>query len=120
MHEAGLLAEAVDRALRSRPPAPSAAGPDGADSGRRASPSALEVRIRDPLHVAPESVRLHAEIALRARGLTDVPIVVEVGPVTCAVCGASNDARPAHPFCLDCGLPLPRTPGPVLEASVRW
>lgn len=115
MHEAGLLAEAVDRALRSRPP-----NPPGEAAVREVPPSMLEVRIRDPLHVAPESVRLHAELALRARGLGNVPITVEVGPLTCVVCGAVNDARPAHPFCTDCGMPLPRTPGPALEATIRW
>jgi hypothetical protein len=63
---------------------------------------------------------MHAELALRARGFVDVPIVVEVGSVTCVMCGTVNEPRPAHPFCLDCGVPLPRTPGPALEASVRW
>ena len=86
MHEAGLLAAAVAEAL-------AAAGPG------RGRPIAVEIRVHDPIHVAPESARMHAELALRARGLFDIPIEVTADPVECAICGAANEAHADHPFC---------------------
>ncbi|MEW6225111.1 MAG: hypothetical protein AB1627_10840 [Chloroflexota bacterium] len=107
MHEAGLLAAAVADAV-------AAAGPG------TAPPVVLEVRIQDPLHVAPESARLHAELALRARGWDHVRIEVVAAPVTCVACDAENEARPDHPFCAACGWPLPRQGGHAVEATFRW
>jgi hypothetical protein len=107
MHEAGLLAAAVAEAL-------AAAGP-----GRR-RPIAVEIRVHDPIHVAPESARLHAELALRARGLDDVAIEVTADPVDCVLCGVANEARAEHPFCAECGWPLPDKGGHAVEALMRW
>jgi hypothetical protein len=106
VHEAGLLAAAVASAL-ARPPRP---GP----------PLRLEVTVRDPVHLAPEAARLHAEVAMRSRGLLDVPIEVSSEPVSCTDCGMLNDARPDRPFCTDCGWPLPPTPGDPVVAVMRW
>lgn len=118
MHEAGLLAVAVAEAL-------AAAAPADADSMGRGSSGAhrsmmLEVRVHDPIHVAPESARLHAELALRARGLADVEIVVIADPVTCVLCGIENTVNTVHPFCAECGWPLPDQGGHAVEAVVRW
>lgn len=107
MHEAGLLAAAVADAL-------AAAG-----SGRT-RPIALEVRIHDPIHVAPEAARLHAELALRARGLYDLAIEVTADPVVCVLCDVANEARAEHPFCSACGWPLPDSGGHAVEATMRW
>ncbi len=107
MHEAGLLAAAVADAL-------AAAGPG------RPRPVAVEIRIHDPVHVAPESARLHAELALRARGLDDVAIEVTADPVVCVLCDTSNEARAEHPFCAECGWPLPDKGGHAVEATLRW
>ncbi len=107
MHEAGLLAAAVADALV-------AAGPG---AGR---PTLLCVRVRDPIHVAPESARLHAELELRARGWPDVPVEVTADPVECLACGVSNEARADHPFCAECGWPLPDRGGHAVEATVTW
>lgn len=107
MHEAGLLAAAVAEAV-------AAAG-----SGPK-RPSVVEIRVHDPIHVAPESARLHAELALRAHGWADVPIEVVADPVTCAACDAVNEARPEHPFCDACGWPLPDRGGHAVEAVIRW
>jgi len=116
MHEAGLLAAAVADALaagesRDRP------GP-GAAGARR--PARLEVRVHDPVHVAPESARMHAELALRARGFTDVTIDVTADPVTCVLCDQPNQVTPDHPFCAACGWPLPDRGGHAVEATIRW
>ena len=116
MHEAGLLAEAVDRALRSMPARAGAGTGDGGEP----VPTALEVRIVDPLHVAPESARMHAELALRARGLAGVPVLIVSMPLDCAFCGVANDPLPSHPFCAGCGFPLPVREGPAVEAALRW
>ncbi len=105
MHEAGLLAAAVAEAL-------AAAG------ARR--PVAIEIRVHDPVHVAPESARLHAELALRARGLGDVEITVMTDPVTCVMCEVSNEVEAEHPFCSECGWPLPDRGGHAVDAVVRW
>ena len=107
MHEAGLLAAAVAEALAAAEPG-------------RTRPVAVEIRIHDPIHVAPESARLHAELALLARGLGDVAIEVTADPVDCVLCNAANEARAEHPFCAECGWPLPDKGGHAVEATVRW
>ena len=107
MHEAGLLAAAVADAL-------AAAGPG---CGR---PTSVEIRVHDPIHVAPESARLHAELALRARGWADIPIEVVADPVDCLACGVSNEVQAGHPFCAECGWPLPDQGGHAVEAVCRW
>ena len=70
--------------------------------------------------MAPESARLHAELALRARGLAGVEILVDADPVTCVLCDAVNEVQADHPFCADCGWPLPDQGGHAVEAVVRW
>jgi hypothetical protein len=116
MHEAGLLAVAVAEAL--------AAGPPPGSPGRVAPvaprPVAIDIRVHDPVHVAPESARLHAELALRARGLEDVAITVTADRVTCVLCEVANDVVADHPFCSACGWPLPDHGGHAVEAVVRW
>ena len=107
MHEAGLLAAAVADALAAAGPGPT-------------RPIAVEIRIHDPIHLAPEAARLHAELALRARGLHDLPIEVTADPVVCLLCEVPNVARAEHPFCADCGWPLPDRGGHAVEATVRW
>jgi hypothetical protein len=127
MHEAGLLAAAVAEALAAGGPGgpggPGATWEPGGTAGSGtagARPVLFEVHVHDPIHIAPESVRLHAELALRARGLDDVAIEVTTDPVECVMCGIANDVRPEHPFCSDCGWPLPDKGGHQVEAAVRW
>ncbi len=107
MHEAGLLAAAVGDAI-------AAAGPD------LRHPSAIQIRIHDPIHLAPEAARLHAELALRAHGFTDVAIEVTADPVECLACGVSNEAHADHPFCAECGWPLPDRGGHAVDATLQW
>ncbi len=116
MHEAGLLVAAVAEALAAGPPA-GALGPGTAGAPR---PVAIEICVHDPMHVAPEAARLHAELALRARGLGDVEIRVTADPVTCVMCGVAGEVRADHPFCSDCGWPLPDRGGHAVDAVVRW
>jgi hypothetical protein len=115
MHEAGLLAAAVAEAL-------AAGGPEGSagpgTSGAR--PVALEITVHDPIHISPEAAQLHAELALRARGLDDVAITVTADPVVCLMCEVSNEVRAEHPFCAQCGWPLPDKGGHQVEAVIRW
>ncbi len=118
MHEAGLLAAAVAEALAAAEPADTDAASSGSTGARR--PMVLEVRVHDPIHVAPESARLHAELALRARGLTDVEIRVTADPIACVLCGVENDVVASHPFCADCGWPLPDRGGHAVDAVLRW
>lgn len=137
MHEAGLLAVAVAEALAAGPPpavpaghvpalsgsgdpgAPGfSGGAPGASGGLR--PIAMIVRVHDPMHVTPESAALHAEIALRERGLSAVPITVVADPVACAVCEAPNEVRAEHPFCTECGFPLPDRGGHAVEVILDW
>jgi hypothetical protein len=131
MHEAGLLAVAVAEALAAGGPGGQAgsgdpgAPPAGVTVSEAAAaaplrPVAIEIRVHDPIHVAPESARLHAELALRARGLYDVLIEVTADPVDCVLCGVANEARAEHPFCAECGWPLPDKGGHAVEAVVRW
>ena len=107
MHEAGLLAAAVADAL-------AAAGPG------QTRPTSIEIRIHDPIHVAPEAALMHAELALRARGLVDVPLTVIADPVACVACDAVNEVHADHPFCDDCGWPLPDRGGHQVDAVARW
>jgi len=116
MHEAGLLAAAVAEALAAGEPDDS---PDPGSAGVR-RPVAIHVVVHDPMHVAPESARLHAELALRARGLENVEITVSADPVTCVMCEVANEVRADHPFCSECGWPLPDHGGHAVDAVVRW
>ena len=118
MHEAGLLAAAVAEALAAGDP------PDGPRRRLRPAPgpagrSRSTSSVHDPMHVAPESARLHAELALRARGLEDVEITVSADPVTCVMCDVSNEVQADHPFCAECGWPLPDRGGHAVDAR-RW
>jgi hypothetical protein len=116
MHEAGLLAAAIAEALAAgEPDAEAGSGTPGA---RR--PVAVEIRVHDPIHVAPESARMHAELALRACGLDDVAIEVTADPVVCGMCDVANEAHADHPYCEACGWPLPDRGGHQVEAVVRW
>lgn len=115
MHEAGLLAAAVARALAT---GGSADGADGRSTTRR--PVAIELTVHDPIHVGAEAATLHAELALRARGLGDLPISVACDPVACALCGAVNAVVAGHPFCAQCGMPLPDRGGHAVDARIRW
>ena len=116
MHEAGLLAAAVAEALAAGEPDGSM-GP-GLAGARR--PVAIHITVHDAIHVAPDSARFHAELALRARGLEDVAISVSADPVTCVMCDVANEVRADHPFCAECGWPLPDRGGHAVEAVVRW
>lgn len=116
MHEAGLLAAAIAEALAAG--APEAVTDTGAPVARR--PVAISIRIHDPIHVAPEAARMHAELALRARGLHDVAIEVTADPVVCVMCNAENEAHADHPFCDECGWPLPDRGGHAVEAVATW
>jgi hypothetical protein len=116
MHEAGLLAAAIADAL-------AAAGPDdssGTGTAGTRRPVAVEIRVHDPIHVGVESARMHAELALRARGLDDVAIEVTADPVACPMCAAENEVHADHPYCEACGWPLPDKGGDQVEAVVRW
>ena len=115
MHEAGLLAAAIAEAL--------AAGGAGDPVGPAAAarrPAAVVIRVHDPIHIGVESARMHAELALRARGLFDVPIEITADPVACPMCAVENDVQPNHPYCEACGWPLPDKGGDQVEASIRW
>lgn len=116
MHEAGLLAAAVAEALAAGEPIGSL---DPGSAGVR-RPAAIHIVVHDPMHVAPESARLHAELALRARGLEGVEITVSADPVTCVMCEVSNEVQADHPFCSECGWPLPDRGGHAVDAVVRW
>jgi hypothetical protein len=63
---------------------------------------------------------MHAELALRARGLVGVPITVIADPVNCGMCGVENDVYADHPFCDGCGWPLPDKGGHQVEAVMTW
>jgi hypothetical protein len=115
MHEAGLLAAAVAEAMEAG--APAGATGSGTPGAR---PVAIEIRIHDPIHIAVESARLHAELALRARGLSDVAITVIADPVACVLCGVENEVYADHPFCDACGWPLPDRGGHQVEAVLTW
>lgn len=116
MHEAGLLAAAVAEALAAGAPE----GENGPGTSGTRRPVAIEIRVHDPMHVAPESARLHAELALRARGLDGVAIHVVADPVTCVMCDVASEVRADHPFCSECGWPLPDRGGHAVDAVVRW
>jgi len=110
MHEAGMVAEALSAALAKDPSTPV----------RRGRPRALEVVVTDPAHVAAEAIRLHLELALRDRELSDVPIEIKVRPIECPSCGTRIGPDPDWAFCDDCGWPLPRQPGPGMRIRARW
>ena len=116
MHEAGLLAAAIANAL--------AAGEAGDSTGSGTAgarrPVAVVIRVHDPIHIGVESARMHAELALRARGLDDVAIEVSADPVACPMCDVVNDVQADHPFCEACGWPLPDKGGHQVEATVQW
>ena len=116
MHEAGLLAAAIAEAL-------AAGGPDdaaGSGSAGARRPVAIEIRVLDPIHIGVESALMHAEIALRARGLADVTVEVTADPVVCPMCDVANEVHADHPFCDACGWPLPDKGGHQVEATIRW
>jgi len=117
LHEAGLLAAAVAEALAAGPRAAREPSGPGATGAR---PVAVTVRVHDPMHVAPEAAHLHAEVALRERGLAGIPINVVADPVVCAICDASNEVRADHPFCSECGFPLPDRGGHAVEVVLAW
>jgi hypothetical protein len=72
------------------------------------------------MHVSPESAELHAEVALRERGLGGIPISVVADAVACAICEAPNEVRAEHPFCSECGFPLPDRGGHAIEVVLDW
>lgn len=116
MHEAGLLAAAVAEALAAgEPDGGVSAGTPGA---RR--PVAIEIRVHDPMHVGPESALLHAELALRTRGLEGVEVRVTADPVTCVMCEVANEVEADHPFCSECGWPLQDGGGHAVTAVAVW
>ncbi|OGN86907.1 MAG: hypothetical protein A2X23_00815 [Chloroflexi bacterium GWC2_73_18] len=102
MHEAGLIEAALDGALR-----------------RASAPAALELHISDPVRVGGEAARFHLELALRARGLGELPVELRIDPVDCPACAVAVVPDPAAPFCPGCGWPLPRRDGPGLEIRAR-
>ena len=116
MHEAGLLAAAIAHALAAAGP-DTATGPGDAAARR---PVAVEIRVHDPIHIGVDAARMHAELALRARGFDDVAIDVTADPVVCPMCDVPNEVQPDHPFCEACGWPLPDKGGHQVEATVRW
>lgn len=128
MHEAGLLAAAIADALAAGEAGETAAGAGGGNAAVGAAgpaglprrPAAIEIRVLDPVHVGVESAQLHAELALRARGLEDVPVSVTADPVACPMCDVANVVVSSHPFCDACGWPLPDRGGDQVEAVVRW
>ena len=90
----------------------------GMSGARR--PIAVEIRVHDPIHVAPESARMHAELALRARGLDDVAIEVTADPVDVRNVRRRQRGHADHPYCEACGWPLPDKGGHQVEAVIRW
>jgi hypothetical protein len=118
MHEAGLIAAAIAEALAAAEP-PAVSGSGAAPGfGRRLD--AVEIRVHDPIHIGVDAARMHAELALRARGLAGVPIEVTADPVLCPMCHIPNEVQPDHPFCDACGWPLPDRGGDQVEVAVRW
>ena len=118
MHEAGLLGAAIADALAAPGPDEVAGAGSGTAGVRR--PVGVEIRVLDPIHVGVESARMHAELALRARGLEGVAIEVTADPVVCPMCDVANEVHADHPFCEACGWPLPDRGGHQVEATVRW
>lgn len=110
MHEAGVVSEALSEALATGRPA----------RALPARPRALEVVVTDPAHLAAEAIRLHLELVLHDRGLSEVPIEIEVRPIECTSCGTRNRPDPAWAFCDVCGWPLPRQPGRGVRIRARW
>ncbi len=124
MHEAGLLAAAIAQALAAGGPdaatGPGSAGGAGSGPAGARRPVAVEIRVHDPVHIGVEAARMHAELALRARGLDDVAVEVTADPVACPMCDVPNEVQPDHPFCEACGWPLPDKGGDQVDATVHW
>jgi hypothetical protein len=120
LHEAGLLAAAVAEALAAGPPASSVRAPASATAVGVLRPTAVHIRVHDPLHVAPASAVMYADLALRERGLAGIPITVTSAPVACAICEVPNDVHADHPFCSECGFPLPDRGGHAVEVTMDW
>jgi hypothetical protein len=118
MHEAGLLAAAIADALAAGGPGSGAGSGSGDAEARR--PVAVVIRVHDPIHIGVESARMHAELALRARGLDGIPVEVTADPVVCPMCDVGNEVRADHPYCEACGWPLPDKGGHQVEAAVHW
>jgi hypothetical protein len=116
MHEAGLLAAAIADALA----AGEAGVPTGSGTAGARRPVAVVIRVCDPIHIGVDAARMHAELALRARGLDDVAIEVSADPVACPMCDVMNEVQADHPYCEACGWPLPDKGGHQVEATVRW
>jgi len=116
MHEAGLLAAAIANALA----AGEAGDSTGSGSAGARRPVAVVIRVHDPIHIGVESARMHAELALRARGLDDVAIDVSADPVACPMCDVVNEVQADHPYCEACGWPLPDKGGHQVEATIQW
>lgn len=118
MHEAGLLAAAIAEALAAGE-AGDSTGSSGAAPGAR-RPAAVVIRVHDPIHIGVDAARMHAELALLARGLEGVPIEVTADPVACPMCDVENEVRADHPYCDACGWPLPDKGGHQVDASIVW
>jgi hypothetical protein len=127
MHEAGLVAQALgralDQALRAAPPAaaPVHAAPPGAAPGvqapgpKPADVTWLKLDVLDPVGLSVDATLLHLELAMAEHGLAGVPVALHVMPVRCAGCGDSSVPAPGDPFCAACGWPLPRQEGSPLR-----
>ncbi|MEX1156622.1 MAG: hydrogenase/urease maturation nickel metallochaperone HypA [Chloroflexota bacterium] len=102
MHEAGLVEQALQDALRGR-----------------MTVAALEMEIGDPAGISAEAARLHLEIAMREVGLEGVPVEIRVAGVTCPACGTGASQATAEAFCATCGWPLPRPEGAPLVIRAR-
>jgi len=102
MHEAGLVAQAMNSIVDSRDRI-----------------NGLELEITDPVGLSVDAILLHLEIALAECGLPAVPVELSVSPVTCTACGASVVPDHAEVFCPACGWPLPRGSGLPLRIRAR-
>lgn len=107
MHEAGAVGRALDAAFATAPP--------GA-----VAPRAADLVVTDPVHIAAPSAELHLQLHLAEHGLAGLPIRTTVRPVACAFCGIESIPVPSHPFCGECGMPLPKKTGPGVEIALEW
>lgn len=103
MHEAGLVGQALDRALA-----------EALDQGVLGS-GGLVLEVLDPVGLSVDAALLHLEVALAEHGLEGVAVSLHVTPVRCAGCGESGVPPPGDRFCASCGWPLPRQKGPPLR-----
>lgn len=99
MHEAGLVAQALDRALDEAP---------GTLSG-------VVLEVLDPVGLSVDATLLHLEVALAEHGLPGLPVSLHVSQVRCAGCGVSDVPAAGELFCASCGWPLPRHEGSPLR-----